>query len=146
MEKRLYRSTQNKVLAGVCGGIGEYFGVDPVLVRLLVVVFTLMWGAGLIAYIIAALIIPSRNSDDLSEAYQQTYGNRESGEGQGSNYGYSPETNDQNNRNTVWVLGLILMGAGGLIALRYFIPWIPMKLIFAAILLIIGILLILKRK
>ena len=51
MEKRLYRSSRNKVLAGVCGGLGEYFEVDPVIVRLLVVVFTLMGGAGLIAYI-----------------------------------------------------------------------------------------------
>ena len=56
--KRLYRSKNNKIVAGVCAGIGEYFEVDPVLIRLLWVVFTLMGGAGIIAYIIAWIIIP----------------------------------------------------------------------------------------
>jgi phage shock protein C len=56
--KKLFRSKKNKVIAGVCGGIGEYFNVDPVLIRLLWVVFTLMYGAGILAYIIAWIIIP----------------------------------------------------------------------------------------
>jgi phage shock protein C len=73
IEKKLYRSTENKVLAGVCGGIGEYFGIDPVIVRLLVVLFTLMGGSGLIAYIIAAIIIPSREIMDRAEKTYQTY-------------------------------------------------------------------------
>ncbi|SHK05646.1 phage shock protein C (PspC) family protein [Anaerobranca californiensis DSM 14826] len=59
MEKRLYRSKKNKMLAGVCGGIAEYFNIDPTLIRLLWVLFALMAGGGLIAYIIAAIIIPS---------------------------------------------------------------------------------------
>ena len=56
--KKLFRSKKNKVIAGVCGGIGEYFGVDPILIRLLWVIFTLMGGAGVLAYIIAWVIIP----------------------------------------------------------------------------------------
>ena len=57
--KRLYRSTQNKVLAGVCGGIAEYFNIDPVIVRLIAVVLSLPGlVTGLIVYIIAAIIIP----------------------------------------------------------------------------------------
>ncbi len=58
MEKKLYRSNNNKKLAGVCGGIGEYFAIDPTLIRLAWVFLSLFAGAGLIAYIIAALIIP----------------------------------------------------------------------------------------
>ena len=58
MEKRLYKSNQNKMIDGVCGGIAEYFGVDPTVVRLLWVLFSLMGGSGILAYIIAALIIP----------------------------------------------------------------------------------------
>ncbi len=57
-EKRLYKSKTNKVLGGVCGGIGEYFGVDPTWVRLAWVLFSFMGGSGLLAYIIAALIGP----------------------------------------------------------------------------------------
>ena len=56
--KRLYRSKKNKIIAGVCAGIGEYFEVDPVLIRLLWIVFTLMGGAGILAYVIAWIIIP----------------------------------------------------------------------------------------
>ena len=141
MDKRLYRSSRNKVFAGVCGGLGEYFGVDPVIVRLLVVVFTLMGGAGLIAYIIAAIIIPSANAGDLSKSY------RESGEGPEADYSdYSPESYDKNNRNTVLALGIILIGAGGLIVLRYILPWLPGELVFAGIIVIVGAYLILKRK
>lgn len=58
MEKRLYKSNQNKMIDGVCGGIAEYFGVDPTVVRLLWVLFSLMGGCGILAYIIAAIIIP----------------------------------------------------------------------------------------
>lgn len=56
--KRLYRSKKSKIIAGVCAGIGEYFEVDPVLIRLLWVIFVLMGGAGILAYIIAWIIIP----------------------------------------------------------------------------------------
>jgi len=56
--KRLYRSKNNKIVAGVCAGIGEYFEVDPVLIRLLWVIFVLMGGSGILAYIIAWIIIP----------------------------------------------------------------------------------------
>ena len=58
MEKRLYKSKKNKMLAGVCGGIAEYFNLDPTLVRLGLIVFCALGGSGIIAYIIAAIIIP----------------------------------------------------------------------------------------
>ncbi len=58
--KKLYRSRKSRVIAGICGGIGEYFNVDPTLIRLLWVVFTLMGGSGIIAYIICWIVIPER--------------------------------------------------------------------------------------
>ena len=59
--KRLYLSDRDKKVAGVCGGIAEYFEVDPTLVRLLWVIFTLAsFGAGVFAYIIAAILLPHR--------------------------------------------------------------------------------------
>ena len=58
MNKRLYRSVSNRMLSGVCGGIGEYFDIDPTLVRLAWVILTCFGGAGIWAYIIAAIIIP----------------------------------------------------------------------------------------
>ncbi|MBW2988694.1 PspC domain-containing protein [Candidatus Woesearchaeota archaeon] len=56
--KKLFRSRKNRIIAGVCGGIGEYFNIDPVLIRLLWVIFTFMGGSGILAYIIAWIIIP----------------------------------------------------------------------------------------
>lgn len=57
--KRLYRSSTNYMLCGVCGGIAEYFNIDPTLVRLAWVILSVAgWGTGVIAYIIAAIIIP----------------------------------------------------------------------------------------
>lgn len=59
--KRMYRSEKNKVLGGVCGGLGEYFNVDPVLIRILWVLFALAYGSGILAYIIAWLVIPKKS-------------------------------------------------------------------------------------
>jgi len=56
--KRLYRSKKERIIAGVCGGIGEYLGIDPTIVRILWVLLGLMGGSGIIAYIIAWIIIP----------------------------------------------------------------------------------------
>ena len=58
MEKRLYKSRENKMIDGVCAGIAEYLNLDPTLVRLLWVVFCAMGGSGFLAYIVAAIIIP----------------------------------------------------------------------------------------
>jgi len=63
MAKRLYRSTANKVIGGVCGGLGEYFDVDPVLVRVITVLLFLATGFGILAYVIAWIIIPKRPLD-----------------------------------------------------------------------------------
>ncbi len=59
--KKLTRSESNRVLAGVCGGFGEYFSIDPTVVRILWIFFTLFGGAGVLAYILAIFIIPERS-------------------------------------------------------------------------------------
>lgn len=56
--RRLYKSRKNCVIDGVCGGLGEYFGVDPVLVRIVAVFFLFVGGSALIAYIVGMIIIP----------------------------------------------------------------------------------------
>ena len=56
--KTLYKSNRSKMVAGVCGGIGEYFGIDPTIVRLLWVLCCAIGGSGFLAYVIAAIIMP----------------------------------------------------------------------------------------
>lgn len=65
MKKRLHRSNENKVIAGVCGGIAEYFDMDPTLIRLAWILFCVLGGSGVLAYIIAALIIPEKTAGDV---------------------------------------------------------------------------------
>lgn len=60
MDKKLYRSETDKKIGGVCGGIGEYFNIDPTFIRLGWVILALCWGAGLLGYIIAWIVIPEK--------------------------------------------------------------------------------------
>lgn len=64
MEKRLYRSRVNRKLAGVCGGIAEYFNVDPTIIRLVFVFLAICAGCGLLAYLLAWIIVPEQPSNN----------------------------------------------------------------------------------
>ena len=57
-QKKIFRSLDNRMVCGVCGGIGKYFNIDPTIIRLVWVLASLFGGGGLLAYIIAAIIIP----------------------------------------------------------------------------------------
>lgn len=70
MSGKVLMKSRDKVFAGVCGGIAEYFGIDKTIVRLLTALLFLVAGTGLLAYIVAALVIPNpdkveRNRDDF---------------------------------------------------------------------------------
>lgn len=62
MEKKLYRSDANKMICGVCGGIGEYFNIDATFVRLGWALLALLFGSGLLLYIVAAIVIPRQDT------------------------------------------------------------------------------------
>jgi len=61
-KKRLYRNEKNKKIGGVCSGISDYFDIEPVIVRLIFVLFTLFWGVGIFFYILAWIIMPTKHS------------------------------------------------------------------------------------
>ncbi len=56
--KRLYRSQNQRMISGVCGGIAEYFNLDPTIVRVAFVLAALLWGGGVVAYILLWVVIP----------------------------------------------------------------------------------------
>ena len=62
MEKKLYRSTHNKMIAGVCSGLAEYINIDPTIIRVIWALVGLT-GTGLLAYLVCALIIPEKTSN-----------------------------------------------------------------------------------
>lgn len=100
--RRLYRSRRNRVIAGVCGGIGEYLNIDPTIIRLLWVALTLIWGAGLLLYIIAALIIPEEPT-----------------------YPGQPPSHPSTPKSMLLVLGIlaIIVGLGGLFTAFATVDW-----------------------
>ncbi|MFQ9064953.1 MAG: PspC domain-containing protein [Eubacterium sp.] len=70
MSKKLYKSTTDRKLCGVCAGIANYLNIDPTVVRLLWALITFLGGAGLIAYIVCALVIPD---EPYNNNYQDPY-------------------------------------------------------------------------
>lgn len=131
MERRLYKSRTNRQISGVCGGIGEYFNIDPVIIRLLVVVFTLAGGAGLIAYIIAAIIIPEPEGGTSTEVMEDEE--------------ESPTHPSKSSGSGSKVLGIILIVLAALIGVRTLTPWIPGEWIIIAIFLGLGLFFLVKR-
>jgi len=113
MNKKLYRSARQNVLAGVCGGIAEYFDIDVTLVRLGWVVLFFLQGIGILLYIIAAIIIPRQ------PGYSD--GSAEPGvNGQEGNSSYRGEVPGRS--NAVLVIGLVMIGFGGLMLLNRIFP------------------------
>ena len=60
-KKRLYKSSRNKKICGVCGGIAEYLNMDPTVIRLITAIIALAWGSRIILYIIMAFVMPYDN-------------------------------------------------------------------------------------
>jgi phage shock protein C len=79
-QRTLYRSRDDRMLAGVCGGIGEYFAVDPTLVRLLFVLLAVFTGVGVLAYIVLWIVVPEEGSRPLYEEWKSQAGGEASPE------------------------------------------------------------------
>ena len=66
--KKLYRSTSNRMLAGVCAGVAEYLNIDPTVIRVLWAIASLFGALGIIAYIACALIVPEKPDGKIVDA------------------------------------------------------------------------------
>jgi len=151
---RLYRSNRERVLAGIAGGLAEYFNVDPTLIRLVWVISAFV-GFGILAYIVAWVIIPEaptgsyrydRYADrasstaptggaatDTSEADRPSAGpaaqdpeSRPAGAFRG--HGFILDDHEFRSVGAPWLLGLVLVALGGFLLIRNFVPllhWIP---------------------
>jgi phage shock protein C len=61
--KKLYRCRENRIIGGVCGGLGKYLGVDPTAIRLIYIILALWFGFGILAYIIFLILVPEEPVD-----------------------------------------------------------------------------------
>ena len=68
MQKKLYRSISNRKISGVCAGIAEYFNIDPTLVRVIWAITSIFAFAGVVAYLVCALVIPEKPDVDIIDA------------------------------------------------------------------------------
>jgi len=133
VERKLYKSADDRVLAGVCGGIAEYFEIDSTLVRLLVILIVFLGGIGVIAYIIAWIIIP-QNPDQSIEGTQDY--------SQDEKENINQEEKQKNNTH-IWG-GLILVFLGLFFLLRSFFPRFILISFWPVILIIGGLVLIVQ--
>ncbi|MDQ2086292.1 PspC domain-containing protein [Herbivorax sp. ANBcel31] len=144
MGKKITRSRKNKVIEGVCGGIAEYFDIDPTIVRLGFVISMFFGGTGIIAYIVAVIVIPMEdkyvpeNFYNEKEEFKTVYD--EEKDFSTTMEDSEDEFESGTDRNKKFIgLGLIVLG--GLFLLREIIP---LRLGFPALLIIIGSLIIFK--
>jgi phage shock protein PspC (stress-responsive transcriptional regulator) len=128
--KRMYRSTRERVIGGVCAGFAEYFGLDPALVRILFLALLFFGGMGFLVYILAWIIVPK--NPDLTEEI--------------------PVITPENNKFRLFA-GLFLLIAGIILLLRqlawhfgFFFFQIPWRIIWSVILITGGLLLLLIQK
>jgi phage shock protein C len=119
--QRLYRSKKNKIILGVCSGLGKYFNIDPVIFRLLFILSLLLGGWGILVYFIAGIILPYDPADS-----QQLQSDKFSSQAEASSTETAEERNNDMRENTRMVVGssLILLGLFALLKstglIRYF--------------------------
>lgn len=134
MTKKLYRSKKDSMIAGVCGGIAEYFEIDPTLVRLLTVLVVFLGGAGGIAYIIAWIIIP-QNPEQIIEP-------EETEEEEGDTEFFHPK-GGSDDKGHIWG-GLILILLGLFFLAKSLFPRFAFVRFWPLILVVTGLILIIQ--
>jgi len=149
--RKIYRSKTDRVLLGVAGGLGEYFEVDPIIVRLIFVLLTIWGGAGILFYIIAAVVIPEapkadgKNKDveegevvsdqtekikkDAEEFSQKA---KVAAQAIASDYQKKPNRGSQ-------LFGLILLGLGVFFLVQMYVPWFSLSKLWPLLIIFIGL-------
>ncbi len=137
--KRLYRHRHNRVLGGVSSGLGEYFNVDPVLVRLGFVALTLINGLGLVIYFFMWLLIPTKESQEMNGDSVLQANLNEIGQ-QAQQIGRS-----LGGGRGLGLVGLALATLGVLFLLRTFFPDLQISLLWPLVFILIGLYLLFGR-
>lgn len=119
--RRLRRSGSDRVLGGVCGGLGRYLNVDPVLLRIAAVALALSGGVGVLAYLIAWIVIPEQAGPDEQ-----------------------PPRADRN--QVAFVVGTVLVGIGVLLLAQRILPWLGAPILWPVVVVAIGVVVLLSAR
>jgi len=173
--KRLLRSNENKILFGVCSGMGKYFDIDPVIIRIIFIILLFTGGSGFLAYIIAIFIIPEEkpfrpnktNSNDFDNNFNSTdntYDEKKESFGtindDSNSYNelsdkYYNKKSNNSSEITGLIIGISLIFFGALFLMRNFSFWndiyifiMPLikKFFWPSVLIILGVFVIYKNK
>lgn len=148
MPQNLYKSRNNRVIAGVCGGVAEYFNVDATLVRLAWALTFFLGGGGLILYILAVIIMPE-GPGEQSQPSPAPSPAESDGEGPAVPPPFTAPQAEENKRGGEekrrQLLGLILIAVGGYFLLERFFPAIDFDNWWPLLLIILGVFIIAKK-
>jgi phage shock protein C len=114
--QRVRRSRQDRVIGGVCGGLGQYLRVDPVLLRIAAVALALSGGLGILAYIIAWIVIPEETGAEPVRAGRS-----------------------DNRHGLAVAVGAGLVGLGALLLVREWVPWFSAAFFWPAVVVAVGV-------
>ena len=162
--KRVYRSQKEKVIFGVCGGIAEYFDVDPVIIRMLFVAFGFVWGASIAVYIILAFVLPENphethhhvDSEHSKEHHASQAADttdrlvkdvRESAE-HIANKVHEHLGHHKHNRSGANILGIIIILVGLVLLVSHLNPFFGMHLFYfwPLVIIVIGVFLVTRSR
>jgi phage shock protein C len=151
MAARLYRSRSDRMLSGVCGGLGQYLGIDPTLVRLLFVLLTLGQGIGVLVYLALWLIVPLEGESGGIAAQETARAG--AGEIAQRAHAMAEELREDlrhPNPRAVALVGGVLIGMGVLLLLQNldvpWLRWLSFDLLWPALLIVAGMALLIRRR
>jgi|TARA_B100001971_G_C18244644_1_gene573363 phage shock protein PspC (stress-responsive transcriptional regulator) len=130
MSKKLFRSRENKVVAGVCGGIGDYFNMDPIWVRLAFVLFTFINGIGIIIYIVAWILVPENpNQKEVKKTTAENAVHKVKTEIKTHHKAHKnvDKKPEKHKGNTTVLFGVILLFIGTVFLMKNIFSWFSMK-------------------
>ena len=151
MEKKLTRSEKERILGGVCGGLAEYFGFDPTLVRLVFVLLALAGGAGILMYIILWIIMPRRTQAEargvVGENIEDIKNRLLELEAEVKAAVTGEKAEEWKRRSPFW-LGVVLAALGLLLLLSNLdiFRWWRWAVLWPIALILLGLLLVLRRR
>ncbi|HHW15210.1 MAG TPA: PspC domain-containing protein [Firmicutes bacterium] len=150
MEKRLYRSRKDRMIAGVCGGLAEYLDVDPTLIRLLWILISLPGAVGVPMYILAWILVPQAPVNwaewrPAGEAPPEEAGTERPAEAAAPPPPSPADRERERERRTRWA-GAVLLVLGGLFLVNNLFPWVDLGRLWPVALIAVGVVLLLRGR
>jgi len=147
MEKKLYRSRDKRFIAGIAGGLGEYLDIDPIIIRIIIVLITVFHGIGILIYIVMWIVVPEA-------PFSKSFAEKKTGEAEDFDQSIADGVNkaaeeakkvvdelkkQPTSSNGRVIVGVILILVGAIFLFERFIPFVDFEFVFAIGLVILGL-------